>query len=148
MDHAILQVVMRYIHIVSAVAAVGGLLFAAICLTPALRVLEEYFKDSQLSIVRSRFDGMLLIAIVGLVVSGAYNWYMLADQYKAMGPKGNALIGTKVLLAIIMFAVVGARRMGMVNEKAASMIHIHLAAIVILLGSILRYFRLEALPVL
>ena len=139
---------MRYIHIVSAIAAVGGLVFAAACLKPAVRVLEESFKDSLLSVVRARFDRLLLIAIVGLVVSGAYNWYMLADQYKAMGPKGNALIGTKTLLAIIMFAVIGARRMGMVNEKAASMINIHLAAIVILLGAILRYFRLDAMTLL
>ena len=137
---------MRYIHIVSAILAVGGMSFILICLTPAVRLLDDTFRASLDQMVHHRFLRLLWASIAGLTVSGAYNWYMLADQYKAMGPIGNALIGTKVLIAVIMFAVVAARSFGlMTNKRAALMINIHLAAIVILLGSVLRFYRLAHL---
>lgn len=143
MDNTILQIVMRVIHIVSAITAVGGLMFAMICVKPAVRVIEDTLRESVLEVLRKRFHKVLFFAIVGLVVSGAYNWVLLAGTYKAMGPIGNALIGTKVLLALIMFAVVWARASGIIKvDKVAQMINIHLAAIVIILAAVLRTLRL------
>jgi uncharacterized membrane protein len=146
MDNIILQVFMRYLHIVSAIVAVGGMAFILLCLTPAVRLLDDQFRESLLKLVHARFLRVVWASIAGLVVSGVYNWMMLADTYKKMGPKGNALIGTKVLLAVILFAVVAARSLGMIqNQRRVLMINIHLAAIVILLGSLLRYYRLDYL---
>ena len=146
MDSPILQIVMRYIHIVSAIIVVGGMSFMLMCLTPAVRLLDEQFRDSLMKMVHHRFLRVVWVAIGGLIVSGAYNWYMLQKTYDKIGPKANALIGTKVLIAFIMFAVVGARTVGMMqNPRRALMINIHLAAIVILLAAILRYYRLEYL---
>jgi uncharacterized membrane protein len=146
MDHPALQVAMRYIHIVSAILAVGGMSFILICLAPSLRLLDDTFRGSLDKLVHHRFLRLVWASIAGLTVSGAYNWYMLAGEYKAMGPMGNALIGTKVLLAVIMFAVVAARSFGLIaNQRVALMINIHLAAVVILLGSVLRYYRLQYL---
>jgi uncharacterized membrane protein len=144
MDHPVLQVAMRYVHVVSAIMAVGGMSFILICLVPSLRLLDDTLRGSLDKLVHHRFLRLVWASIAGLTISGAYNWYMLAGEYKAMGKIGNALIGTKVLLAVIMFAVVGARSAGLItNQRAALMINIHLAAIVILLGSVLRYYRLE-----
>ena len=72
-----------------------------------------------------------------------YNWVHLAAEYREIGPSGNALIGTKVLLAAILFAVVWARGAGFIkSDKTAAMINVHLAAIIILLAAVLRHLRL------
>lgn len=143
MDHPVLLIVMRYLHIVSAIVAVGGVTFSAFCLRQPAAALPEAQRDQLLGAVRRRFAKLQWLAIAGLVVSGAYNWMLSAVTYKAMGPVGNALIGTKVLLALILFAVVWARGANLIrSDKAAVMINVHLAAIIILLAAVLRYYRL------
>ena len=136
---------MRYLHIVSAVLAVGGMCCVPLCVRPAVRLLDDDLRESVLKIVSTRFHRILGLCIAGLLISGVYNWVQNAAVYKAMGPKGNALIGTKVLLALVMFVVAGLGVGGMVKPKAAGMINIHLAAVVLLLAAVLRYYRLEYL---
>jgi len=143
MDHPILQILMRYLHIVSAVMAVGGIAFLAFCLSPVMRLLDDGFSESWMKRVRERFHKVMWISIGGLIVSGIYNWVLSASIYKAMGAKGNALIGIKVLLAIIIFVMAWVGSLGVVKPKVVQMVNIHLAAVVILLGAVLRYFRLE-----
>ena len=145
MDHPILQVLMRYLHIVSAMIAVGGICFMAFCLSPVMRLLDDGFSESWMKMVRERFHRVMWISIGGLVISGVYNWILSAGVYKAMGAKGNALIGSKVLLALIIFAMVWVGSLGAVKPKVVHMVNIHLAAAVILLAVILRYFRIEYL---
>ncbi len=134
---------MRYIHIVSAISVVGGITFVMICLKPAMRLLDESQRDSMMQVVRGRFHKVVIAGIVGLTISGVFNWMASVEAYSKFKPASDALIGTKVLLALIMFAVVGARMSNIIkSDKLAQMINIHLAAIVILLAAILRYQRL------
>lgn len=147
MDNPILVVVMRYLHIVSAIVTVGGMAFVLFCVTPASRLLEENLRQTFLKLMQERFLKVLWIAIATLVITGAYTWYTLNDAYNAIRPWGQALIGTKVLLATTIFIIVWLRSMGIVGTtpkggKRVMMINIHLAAIVILLAAILRYLRM------
>ena len=145
MDHPILQILMRYLHIVSAMVAVGGITFLAFCLSPVMRLLDDGFSESWMKMVRERFHKLMWISIGGLIVTGVYNWVLAANNYKAMGGIGNALIGIKVLLASIIFVMVWVGSLGAVKPKIVQMVNIHLAAVVILLASILRYLRFEHL---
>lgn len=148
MDNPILQVVMRYIHIVAAIVTVGGMSFILFCVSPAARLLEESQRDSFIKLMHDRFLKVLWIAIAALIISGTYSWIMLNSAYSEIRPWGQALIGTKVLIAAVIFVVVWLRAMGKVGQtpkgmKRVLMINIHLAAIVILLASILRYLRMS-----
>ncbi len=137
----VLDIAMRYLHIVSAIVAVGGLAFAAFCLTPAVRVLDDSFRASVMKLVQLRFRRVVWVAIFGLIVTGTYNWVRAAEAYKVMGAKGNALIGTKVLLAMVLFSIVAAESVGWLSPKKPGVltsVKLLLAAAVILLGSILR----------
>lgn len=145
MVQTILEIFMRYLHTVSAMLAVGGLAFSMVCVSPAIRMLDDGFRDTVLKLVQRRFERLLWLAIAGLVVSGVYNWIITAGLYKEMGPSANALIGTKVLLALVMFGNVWLASLGKVRPRAAQMVNIHLAAAVILLAVILRHMRLEHL---
>ncbi len=143
MDDPIIQVLMRYLHIVSAIAAMGGMVFLAACLLPVVRLLDDGFSESWMKVIRKRFHRLLWVSIGGLAITGVYNWVMLAEVYKAMGSRGNMLIGIKVLLAVIMFVMVWVGSVGLLKPKVCQMINLHLAAAVILIAAALRHFRLE-----
>ncbi len=146
MSHPILLIFMRYLHIVSAVSIVGGLICVIVCLRPALAPLEEAVRKATLDAALRRFERIVHLGVLGLLVSGTFNWIMLAKTYSAMGPVGNALIGTKTLLAVIIFVVVFARASNLLKPgRFWQMFNLHLAAIVILLGSILYILRVAHL---
>lgn len=148
MDNPILQVVMRYLHIVAAIVTVGGMSFVLFCVSPAARLLEESQREAFIKLMHDRFLKVLWIAIALLIISGAYTWLTLNSAYSEIRPWGQALIGTKVLIAAIIFVVVWLRSMNKVGQTAKGMkrvlmTNIHLAALVILLASTLRYLRMS-----
>jgi len=146
MDHPVLVIAMRFVHIASAIAAMGGLMFGMLCLARPLKAADPGVRETLGADVRRRFSTMQWIAILGLVISGTYNWILNAGLYKEVGPIGNALIGTKVLLAAILFIVVWAKGSGIIkSERAAQMINIHLGAIIIILAAVLRHVTMTHL---
>ena len=144
MEHWIIQIVMRYVHIVSAILLVGGTAFIAMVMRPCLLRVEDGVRASVQKLTLDRFIRIVWIGITGLVISGVYNWITFAATYRELGPAGHSLIGMKVLLAMILFALVWANRIGLVKltQRAYLMINLHLAAMVILIAVILRYLRL------
>ena len=144
MDGAVIEVVVRYVHVVSAVVLVGGMIFVSIAVKPALKVLGDDQRRDFLDILHKRFVRVALGCFAALFITGAYNWVKLAPVYKEMGPKGNAVIGIKVLLAAIAFLIVWTRSIGLLKlpGKVCHLINLHLAAIIILLAGLLRYWRI------
>lgn len=140
-----MQIALRYIHIVSAILAVGGTSFMAWCLLPVAKTMADAARDDLMTRTQQRFIKIVWLSIAGLIITGAINWIAMAGTYKDMGAAGNALIGSKTLLAVIMFGIVFAQNMKMISLKprAYMIIVVHLAAIVILLASILRTLRLD-----
>ena len=144
MDNPILIVVMRYLHIISALSAVGGMVFLISCLLPSVKPLDDETRKAVVSKAHERFLRVLWLAILGLTISGVYTWMRYEAFYKSLGWIGHALIGTKVLLALIMFAIVFARSIGLItpkNPRTLPMINLHLAAVVMLIACVLRYYH-------
>lgn len=142
------DVLMRYVHIVSAVVAVGGMACILICLSPAIRVFDESFRDSLMKLVHHRFIRVVWVCIAGLTISGIWKYIQVRHEYDAIVVGGmklaHMLIGVKMLLAVILFAIVFLRSVDLIqprNPRTLLMINIHLAAIIILLGSVLQYLR-------
>ena len=144
MDQPIVLIVMRLIHVGSAIVLVGGWVFLAFCLIPATKLLDESFRQSVIDLTCKRFSKFAWLAIVGLLVSGTYNWIVLMESYKAAGKWANILIGIKVLLALMLFVAVWARSAGLWKVKAKVFLTacVHLAVLIILLAGIVRYLRL------
>lgn len=150
-----LDVGLRYIHIVSAMALAGGLLFWAACLLPAMRLLDDSFRRSMLALALQRFRGIVLLSAVGLLASGIYNWVRANAAYTALrgGSDGSVavgqiLIGTKGLLGLILLAVVVLKTLTPGEEARQRRwlsLSLQLAAVVTLLGAVLRYLRMEYL---
>jgi uncharacterized membrane protein len=143
MENPILIVALRYVHIVSTAVLVGGMVFMSVALKPALKTLDEERRRMLQQAVERGFKRAVYLCFLGLLISGAYNWIRLADQYKEMGPKGNIVIGIKVLLAVMMFVIISGRDLKLIRlpGKACHMINLHLVAIIILLAGLLGYWR-------
>ncbi|HAI10736.1 MAG TPA: hypothetical protein DCM28_03470 [Phycisphaerales bacterium] len=143
MNNPVLIIVMRYVHVLSFIALVGGLLYNMLGQRIARKVLDSEAAETFINAFRGLILKFQWVAILGLIISGTFTWVITNDKYKAIGALGNALIGTKVLLAMMVFCVIWMRWSKLIkSDKTAMMINIHLAAIIILLGATLRYYRL------
>lgn len=97
----ILKILARWIHISSAVTLIGGILYARLVATPAMRVLAPETSEKLGDAMAARYRPLLYAAIAGLLLSGTYN---LLNKTGAT-PLYHAIIGVKMLLALHVFAV-------------------------------------------
>lgn len=104
---------LRWAHVLAAIAALGGLLFARFAFVPAAEELGRETADRLHAGVRRRWLPWVIGAITLLFVSGLANYVLLIRRVKAapelwggdwMGQTGyHALFGVKFLLAMIVF---------------------------------------------
>lgn len=141
MNHPVLIVIMRYVHIISVILLVGGLMFNFLGQRVARKVLDSDAAQTFINTYRKWILNIQWAAMLGLIVSGLYTWFAVSEKYKQLGKIGNILIGTKILLAMTVFCVIWMRWSKLIqSDKTAMMINIHLAAIIIFLGAVLRYY--------
>lgn len=98
---AVLAVFSRWVHVVSAIFLLGGVLYARIVLAGAAAALDEAPRAALDREAAARFRNWLLAAMAALLLSGLYNLLT-----KEALPKGYHMVfGIKMLLALHVFAV-------------------------------------------
>jgi hypothetical protein len=132
----ILDIVMRFLHILSAVALIGGVLAWRLGIIPALAPLNADVRTKVGNSVAAAWRPFMFSAMGGALISGLYQ-YM---QMKNPPPAWHAVIGVKFLLVLHVFAV-GFIASGENNEKRARQLTgILISGVVIVaLGVVLRY---------
>ena len=98
----VFNVVMRIVHVLSAVMLIGGLSFFLIGVGPAMRLLDDDLRAQILTLARRSFFKVSHAAISLLLISGAWNWYVNIEAYRAVANKGllQGMLGFKALLGI------------------------------------------------
>lgn len=104
---------LRWAHVLAAIAALGGLLFARFAFVPAAEELGQETADRLHAGVRRRWLPWVIGAITLLFISGLANYVLLIRRVKAapelwggdwLGQTSyHALFGVKFLLAMIVF---------------------------------------------
>ena len=142
----VLNVVMRVVHIGSAIGLLGGTLFALVAFIPASSTLEEGPRESILGIVSRRFYRIAHPAILLLLISGGYNFAIQLDAYREAGPLAHGLLGIKILLALVIFGIVFAQTFGVLKGRPGRwmMVNITLGTLIIILAAVVRHVRLDA----
>jgi uncharacterized membrane protein len=97
----VLSVIMRWLHITSAVVVVGGVLYARFVIAPALATLAAQEQDTLGAAMAARYRSLLYLAVVLLAGTGLYNTIMNMGR----GPLYQSLLGIKLLLVLHVFAV-------------------------------------------
>jgi hypothetical protein len=97
----ILSTLMRWMHIGSITLLVGGAAYARWIVRPALDGLDRDDRKVLIGRFQAGFRPLVYAATVGIAGSGLFNFFSRAGDHT---PFYHALFGTKVLLALHVFA--------------------------------------------
>jgi uncharacterized membrane protein len=139
-----LGLVFRWLHILAAITAVGGAVFARFVVLPALAPLPSQDRELLHAAMRARWSKIVAAAIAFLLVSGLYNFMMIAIQYRL--PRWyHPVFGVKFLAALAIFAIASllagkspAAEALRRNAKMWLNLNIALAVLVVCLSGVLR----------
>jgi uncharacterized membrane protein len=150
----VLALVSRWLHILAAITAVGGTIFIRYALLPTLATLPDEQRRAIHESLRARWCKVVMAAILFLVLSGVYNFVMIARGLSAnealhgIKPMYHALFGVKFLLALGIFfiasALVGrsaAFEKLRANAKLWATVNIALAVVLVCLSGFMRLSR-------
>lgn len=143
---AILDVLMRFLHIVSAVLAVGGAFFLLVLLPAGLKRIDDPAKrDEVLLRVRRAFKMTVHPSILFLLVSGIYNTIRLWPTYSLDKKVNHALWGPHLLLGLVVMGIslwLLAGKGLRANHRTWLKVNVALMLVTVLLASSLRTARL------
>ena len=101
----VLLVLMRWLHIVPAAIAIGGVFFMRIVLPAGIAGLPDEQRGEVFLRCRRVFKMVIHSCIALLLLSGIINTLRLWDLYKQNAPVMHGLWGPHVLLALVVFGI-------------------------------------------
>jgi uncharacterized membrane protein len=105
----IIGILLRWMHILAAVTAVGGTIFARLALVPSLDVLNDESRSKLHEAIRQHWAKPVQISIGLLLVSGIINAVSIMKNYDvARVGYYHAVFGIKFLLAFVVFFLASA----------------------------------------
>jgi uncharacterized membrane protein len=143
-----LAIVLRWMHILAAITAVGGTVFMRMALLPSVSVLPDDARKALHEQVRSRWVKFVMGAILFLLVSGLYNFMRRLNAGLPADFKGlyHGLFGVKFLLALAIFFLASAltgRAAALArfrqNAKFWLSVNLTMAVIVVCISGVLRF---------
>jgi uncharacterized membrane protein len=141
---AVLDILMRYLHVVAACLAVGGAFFIRVLLPIGTRDLDAEKKEYVFLRSRRAFKMVVHPAMLAFIVSGVYNSIKLFPQYKANPPLFHGLWGAHVIGALIVFTISIVLLKGVQpprSHRTWMKINVGLMLVVILLASTVKWAR-------
>ena len=105
----IFAILLRWMHILAAITAVGGTIFARLALVPSLGVLNEDARNKLHEAIRQHWARPVQIAIGFLLVSGIFNIISIEKTYNvSQVPYYHPVFGVKFVLAFAVFFLASA----------------------------------------
>ncbi len=100
-------VLSRIAHVATAIVLVGGTVFMRFILIPAAKELPEAEHDQLRQRLMARWKRVVHRGIALLLLSGLFNYMQQIPKHKGDGLY-HALLGTKMLLALVVFFIASA----------------------------------------
>jgi uncharacterized membrane protein len=103
-----LELLLRYLHIYSAVLLAGGFLFLWLVFEPAVRGVAETERNALLERIRGRWSKVVMLTTLLLLVSGLVNAVRFIKAYDFTGFPGGLyhfLVALKLVLALAVFFI-------------------------------------------
>lgn len=99
------SVLFRWLHIVPACLAIGGVFFMRVVLPAGLSGLEPEQRQATLLRCRRVFKIIIHTCILLLIISGTYNAIGNWGKYRVTVPTSHAFFGLHVILALAVFVI-------------------------------------------
>ena len=141
---ALLIIFFRWLHVITAMVAFGGLVFIRLILPVGLKVLEPELAMTVLLRCRRVFKIVIHSSILLFLISGTYNAMTNWGAYKNSVPLSHAFIGVHVLLALVVFGIalfVLAGKQPPKNHRKLMLINIVLLLLAVAAASTLKWVR-------
>ena len=103
-----LAIISRWTHVGTAIVLVGGTFFLRFVLAPVAARLPDSEQANLKSLVMATWKKFIHAGIVLFLVSGFYNYLAVAAPLHKGDKLYHPLIGTKILLALVMFFIASA----------------------------------------
>lgn len=103
-----LDVLFRVVHVATAIFVLGGSIFLRFVLMPAAAELPEAEHNALRERLMGRWRKLIGIGIGLFLVSGFYNYLVVTKNKHAGQAIYHALLGTKIILAFIVFFLASA----------------------------------------
>jgi len=131
-----LNILMRFLHVFSAITLLGGALAWRFGAIPSLAPLAEDTRVKLDSAIAAAWRPFVIAAVAGLLISGTYNFL----NKTGLTPAYHAVFGIKFLLALHVFAaaILAARPRNPKRSRQLTGVAISGVAIVIL-SAVLRW---------
>ncbi len=140
--------ILRYMHILGAIALMGGTIFMRFALVPTVPELDEKSRGALHEGVRSRWGKFVMISAALLLISGIAN-LGFAARYEFAAPVGklySMIAGVKLILAlpIFLFASFLTGRSETAKKFQSNRVmwlnvNLALAVLMVLIGGFLRF---------
>lgn len=142
----ILNILLRVLHVGSAIALLGGTLFFIVVMLPSLKVLDEGLRGSVLQVARKRFYRIAHPALLALLVTGFYNFYQNLEAYRKASAAIHGLLGIKILLALAVTLIVFAQTFGVLKgcPKRWAVVNLAMGVAILILAAVVRSLRMGA----
>lgn len=101
-------IISRWTHVGTAIVLVGGICFQRFVLVPVASHLSDAEQARLTSLVMAAWKKFVHVGIVLFLVSGFYNYLIVAAPLHKGDKLYHPLIGTKILLALGMFFIASA----------------------------------------
>jgi uncharacterized membrane protein len=145
-----LLLILRYMHILGAIALMGGTIFMRFALAPTVAGLDETTRQKIHEQVRGRWAKFVMIAAALLLVSGILNMILIPMNYELSGvvsnKQYNMIVGIKFVLALPIFLVASflTGRSATAKKVQASAplwmnVNLALALVMVLIGGYLKF---------
>ena len=147
-------VILRWLHICAAIVAIGGAFFMRVALMPAAKAtLDDATHDKLREALRTRWARIVHTCIAILLVTGGFNFVMLALPPKVEPMPYHAIFGVKFLAAMGVFFVAsvlvgrgeGTAKMRANRAKWLTVLLV-LAGIIVALSGVLHRVRTTQAP--
>ncbi|HEV8292731.1 MAG TPA: hypothetical protein VGP94_12445 [Tepidisphaeraceae bacterium] len=140
----VLIVILRWLHIIPAAIAIGGLIFMRFVLPAAIRSLNQEQGREVFLRARRVFKIMIHASILLLIISGVINSIRFYPAYVQHKPLAIALWHTHMFLAVIVFVISFWSLAGKVppaSHRAAGLVNVILLLVLVAVSSTLQYVR-------
>ena len=105
MDSYHLNLAMRWLHIIPAIALIGGTIFMRFALVPAYEQLDDEQREKVQESIRRGWSRLLMPSILFLLISGFVNTANISMNYRFPDSSYMPLLGLKLFLAIAIFYI-------------------------------------------
>ena len=142
---SVLVVLFRWLHIIPACLAIGGVFFMRVVLPAGLMTIDDPEQRKAVFLrCRRVFKFVVHPSILFLILSGAFNAWVNWKIYGRAMPASHAFFGTHLLLALAVFAISLTLLAG--KEPPAShrqwmTVNLVLLALVVAAGGALKFVR-------